>query len=291
MNPKRASLLFFFFFLSMAAPLHAAPLFDYSLWDAFLKKYVNEKGEVDYQAVKKDPKLLDDYWTKLTSVDVNKTLKKFPREEALAFWLNAYHASLIKLVVEHYPVTSVERIPGFWDITILHLEGVDVTNRERRENFEIKLNEKNLSRFSLNDIRAKKLLRVYRDERLHLLLSLAARGGPRLTREAFSGSKVQGRIFLLTRQFVNDSFYVDIVPGRKKILISPIFKWHEKSFNLDFGAPEPLGNFSVTETAVLSFLAYYLEDESKIDYLQEAKYKIEYFGFDWSLNDWKGSAA
>ena len=40
----------------------------------------------------------------------------------------------------------------------------------------------------------------------------------------------------------------------------------------------------------LIFLAYYLEDEAKRDYLQEAKYKIEYPSFDWSLNDLKKGA-
>ena len=110
-------------------------------------------------------------------------------------------------------------------------------------------------------------------------------------REAFTGPKVEGQLFLLTRKFVNDPVFVDVTPGRKKIRISKIFKWYGKDFKLDFGTPEPRGKFSEDDNAVLSFLAYYLEDEAKGEYLQEAKYKIEYPAFDWTLNDWKKGAA
>jgi len=268
-------LSFWIFLLGLfPAELHAAKPFDYSVWDAFLKKYVNERGEVDYRSIKKDPKELNDSLAVLMAVD-EREMTSWPREETLAFWINAYHAALINLVVEHYPVTSVQKIPSFWDITSFHI-GKEIENQ---------------SRYSLNDIRVKNLMGVYRDEKIHLALSMAARGGPRLMHEAFTGSKVEGQLFLLTREFVTDPVHVDVTPGRKKIRISKIFKWYGKDFNLDFGTPEPRGNFSESDNAVLSFLAYYLEDEAKGEYLQEANYKIEYPSFDWSLNDFNKESA
>jgi hypothetical protein len=266
--------LWIFLLCVFPAGLHAATAFDYSAWDTFLKKNVNENGDVDYQSITKDPKDLNDCLTSLESLD-GRVIQKWPREEALAFWLNAYHATLIKQVVENYPVASVQKIPSFWDISSFHL-GTDV---------------KRQGRFSLNDIRTTNLIRVYRDEKIHLALSVAARGGPKLMREAFTGPKVEGQLFLLTRKFVKDPAYVDITPGRKKIRISKIFKWYEKDFKLDFGTPEPRGKFSEDDNAVLSFLAYYLENETKGEYLQEANYKIEYLPFDWSLNDFSKGAA
>ena len=251
-----------------------ATAFDYSVWDAFLKKNVNENGDVDYQSIKKDPKELNDFLSVLTAAS-EKEMKLWPREETLAFWLNAYHAALINLVVENYPVTSVQQIASFWDITSFHLgKGI-----------------KDQSRYSLNDIRANNLIRVYRDEKIHLALSLAARSGPKLMREAFTGPRVEGQLFLLTRKFVKDPANVDVTPGRKKIRISKVFEWYGKDFKLDFGTPEPRGKFSADDSAILSFLAYYLEDEAKGEYLQEANYKIEYPHFDWSLNDFKKEIA
>ena len=151
--------------------------------------------------------------------------------------------------------------------------------------------KKRQRKYSLNDIRVNNLIGVYHDEKIHLALSMAAKGGPKLMPEAFTGPKVEGQLFLLTRRFVNNPAYVDITPGRKKIRISRIFKWYGKDFKLDFGTPEPFGKFSEADVSVLSFLAYYLEDEAKGEYLQQANYKIEYPAFDWSLNDQKGNAA
>ncbi len=272
--PGKIVAAFFCLLCFFPAGLHAGTAFDYSVWDAFLSKNVNEKGEVDYQSIKKDPKALKDALATLTAVNES-LIGSWPREEAMAFWLNAYHAALIQQVVENYPVTSVQKIPSFWDIALFHF-GSRVQGQRQ---------------YSLNDIRVTKLVGVYRDEKIHLALSVAAKGGPQLMREAFTGPKVEGQLFLLTRKFVTDPAYVDITPGRKKIRISKIFSWYAKDFKLDFGTPEPRGKFSESDNAVLSFLAYYLEDEAKGEYLQEAKYKIEYPAFDWSLNDWKKRAA
>jgi len=257
-----------FFLASFLGMLHTADAFDHSAWDAFLKKNVNESGLVNYQSVAKDPKELNDYLASLMGLNEGEVLS-WPREEALAFWLNVYHVMLIKQVIESYPATSVQKIPGFWDIALFHFG--------KRTKDQVQ--------YSLNDIRTKKLLGIYHDEKIHMALSVAAKGGPKLMQEAFTGPKVEGQLFLLTRQFVNDPFFVDIKPGRKKIRLSKIFEWYGKDFKLDFGTPEPFGKFSAADTAVLAFLAYYLEDEAKGEYLQAANYKIEYPAFDWSLND------
>lgn len=265
---KKVFIAVFLFLILPPIGASAATAFDHSAWDGFLKKYVNEKGEMDYGAVAQDPSVLNSYIASLSRAS-SFQIKSWPREEALAYWMNAYNATLVKLIVENYPVTSVQRIPSFWDIAAFHL-GEDAKFQEQ---------------FSLNDIRMRKLLATYRDEKIHFGLSLGARGGPKLMTEAFTGPKVEGQLFLLTRQFVNDPAYVEVAPGKKKIRISKIFKWYGKDFKLDFGTPEPLGKFSEIDTAVLSFLAYYLEDEAKVEYLQQANYKIQYPAYDWSLND------
>lgn len=271
---KKIFAMFFFLSCSFSPGLHAATAFDHSAWDIFLKKNVNENGQVDYQSIRKDPMALDDYLAILMAANESE-VASWPREESLAFWLNAYHAMVIKQVVDNYPVTSVQMIPSFWDIASFHFGKRSKAQKQ----------------YSLNDIRKTNLIGVYHDEKVHLALSVAANGGPKLMREAFTGPRVEGQLFLLTRKFVTDPAYVDIVPGRKKIRISKVFKWYADDFKLDFGTPEPLGKFSASETSVLSFLAYYLEDEAKRTYLQEAQYKIEYPAFDWSLNDWKKGAA
>ena len=261
---KKFPRVFFIVALSFLTLLPGASAFDHSAWDAFLKQHVDEKGNVNYGAVASDPKPLQDYLSSLAAVK-ELDMKTWPREEQLAFWLNAYHAVLIMLVVEHYPVSSVLRIPGFWDISRFKFGKL---SKEQRQ-------------YSLNIIRNQDLMMVFHDEKIQLALSLAARGGPRLTREAFTGPRVEGQLFLLTREFVNNPAFVDVTPGRKKIRLSKIFKWYGKDFKLNFGTPEPFGKFSVEDTSVLAFLAYYLADETQGEFLHQGAYKIEYPAFDW----------
>ena len=259
----------------MALSCFAMPLraevkgFDHSLWDAFLKKYVNENGEVDYRAVQKDPAMLDAYFDFFSKEKLIEFEAFWPREEQIAFWLNVYNAAVIKLITQHYPVSSIQKIPSVWDITIVRLG--------RGE------------QFSLNGIRSEQLMKKYRDEKIHLALSCGARGCPKLQRDAFTGKNVEGQLFLATRSFLSDPKNLEIVPGKKNIWLSRIFKWYAADFNLDFGTPETIGKFTQDEMSVLSFLAYYLEREEQIAFLEEGKYKIKYYSFDWRLNDWTGN--
>ena len=93
------------------------------------------------------------------------------------------------------------------------------------------------------------------------------------------------------QRFVNDSARNLIDPAAKKVRLSKIFKWYAKDFKLDFSSEERDPRFSEEEYAVLSFIANYLNEEAKVQYLEEASYKIKYYDFDWSLNEWRSNTA
>lgn len=239
--------------------------FDHSAWDEFLKRFVNDAGEVDYSGVSRDPKLLNTYLRALDSLR-DATIGDGSREELLAYWINAYHAGVIKLITDHYPVKSIQDIPGVWDIPVIR-DGEDG--------------------YSLNTIRASQLVGGFRDEKIHTVLCSGARSSPKLRREAFTGPRAEGQLFLAAREFVNDSVRNQITPGSKTIKISRIFKWYGKDFNLDFGSSENDLGLSKEEFAVVSFLAHYSGDAAWIQYLEEGRYKIKYLPYDWSLNEWR----
>lgn len=245
--------------------------FDHGTWDRLLKRYVNEEGDVQYQALQKDPSLLDEYLDQLKAIDPREFPAQWPREEILALYLNAYHAGVLRAVAEAYPVKSIQDIPGVWDAEYVQIgkEG-----------------------YSLNQLRVGALLGQFRDEKIHVVLSCGAKGCPRLRREAFTGPRVEGQLFLATREFVNNEKYVQIKPQEKKVQLSLLLKWYAEDFILDFG---PIFDYEeadrewVKERAVLSFVAHYLDDPAKITFLEEGKYKVQYPPFDWRLNDWKPS--
>ncbi len=268
--PSRPRAVWFFaaalLFLTPPAPAMALDEpYDHSLWDKFLKKFVNEKGEVHYGAVKADPGLLDAYLLQIASIE-DQFKVEWPREEKLALWLNAYHAGLIKIASEHYPIKSIQAIPGVWTADLVKVAG----------HF-----------YSLNTLREGILLGAFRDEKIHAALSSGARSSPRLSREAYTGPRVEGQLLLAARRFVSDPELNKIRAGEKKIYLSKIFKWYAQDFSLDFGVPENDRDLSVQEYAVLSFAANYHDDPEIVSYLEDSRYKIKYLPFDWSLNDWR----
>lgn len=243
--------------------------FDHSLWDQFLKQFVNDEGEVNYGAVKRDSFLLSEYLKKVEAIDPADMKKNWPREERLALFLNLYNAGCIAAVILHYPVKTIQTIPGVWDIDFLKVAGRG---------------------YSLNQIRAQQLLQTFRDEKIHTALACPAQSCPRLIQEAYTGPRVEGQLFLAARRFVNDSKWAEILPGEKKVRISKIFKWYGNDFTLDFGVPDNERGFSPTEYAGLSFIAHYLDDPEKARFLEEEDFKIKYLEFDWTLNDWPADA-
>src|SRR5919198_1383110 len=77
-------------------------------------------GLVYYRALKADRGRLDGYVNSLASTNVD----RLPKEEQLAFWLNAYNAVVLRTVIDHYPIQgrspdyparSVRQIPGAFD--------------------------------------------------------------------------------------------------------------------------------------------------------------------------------
>jgi len=239
--------------------------FDHSLWDRFLKRYVNEEGAVDYQGVLEEPELMDQYREQVNTISLDDFPRNWPREELLALWLNVYHLGVIQAVRENYPVKSIQSIPGVWDIQVVAVAGKS---------------------YSLNDIRRHQLILSFRDEKIHAALACGARSCPALSREAFTGSRVEGQLYVAARRFVNDAQRNRITPGKKKIQLSRIFKWYAPDFKLDFGSHRHENWKSPEEFAVLSFVAHYLDDSLKIDFLEEGQYKVKYLKFDWDLNEW-----
>lgn len=257
-----------FLLLILASPLWALDQpFDHSTWDRLLAQFVDDQGQVDFPSLQKDPSLLDEYLGQIARIEGVDFTKRWPREEKLALWLNAYHAGVLKTVLDHYPVKSIQDIPGVWDTDFIQVAG---------------------RFYSLNDIRARHLMGTYRDEKIHTALACGAVSCPRLRKEAFQGPRVEGQLFLAAREFVNDLTKNQIDPSQRKIKLSTIFKWYAGDFKLDFGRFENDRGLSQNDYAVLSFVAHYLEDVKKVQYLEEGEYKISYLPFNWGLVEKKG---
>src|SRR5581483_8983617 len=87
--------------------------------DQILDLYVRD-GFVYYRALKAERAKLDGYVNQLAAAAPD----QMPRNEQIAFWINAYNALVLRTVVDHYPIAtrspqypqhSIRQIPGAFE--------------------------------------------------------------------------------------------------------------------------------------------------------------------------------
>ena len=260
--PGKTFIFLFLFFLAPVAVLGQQPI-DHSHWDHVLKRYVHN-GLVDYQGLLQARSELDDYLRQVEAVSVE-ILGEASREERLAFWINLYNASVIRMILDQYPIERFDQIPAAFGIRTIR--AVDEF-------------------FSLSELRDQVLRQGFRDERVLCALVSGRMDSPRLFREAFRGEHLEDQLNRVAHVFAEDERQNHIKPGEKKIFLSPMFHTFGEDFLLNFGNPNSTSNFSATETAVISFLLQYLGDPDKRLFLDSSQYRIQYLPEDSRLNDW-----
>ncbi len=198
-------------------------------WNFLLQKYVDENGTVNYKSWKKNQSALDNY---IKLLERKPPAPYFDKNDSLAYFINAYNAITVKLILEKYPVKSIRDIKDPWDRIFL------------------KLPDGNLS---LNDIEHK-ILRKMDEPRIHFAINCASASCPQLSNEAFRASKIPKQLEDATSLFVNDTTKNQI--EYNKINLSRIFLW----FGKDFG----------TKKERIAFIQKYsdieFDDQAKITY-------------------------
>ena len=113
----------------------------HELWNTFLKKYISPDGHVNYKAIIQNKSELDKYLTLLKNSHPN---DKWTENERKAYWINAYNAFTVKLIIDNYPVKSIKDIGGAlkspWDISFITIESqtyslADIEHKILRKEF------------------------------------------------------------------------------------------------------------------------------------------------------------
>jgi hypothetical protein len=189
---------------------------DFSAWNALLGRYVvaasGRHNRVRYGAfTAADRKALDGFIARMGGLAV----RRYPRREQLAYWINLYNALTVKVVLDHYPLASIKDIdisPGLfadgpWGAKLVSVEGV---------------------KLSLDDIEHKILRPLWRDSRIHYAVNCASVGCPDLQRKAFTGAGIDAQLDKAARDYINSPRGVSISGGT--ITVSKIFDWYAADF-------------------------------------------------------------
>lgn len=150
----------------------------HSEWGALLSRFVDDAGLVEYRTLVRVQRLMETYLERLADTDPDAFADT---DDQLAFYLNAYNAIAMYQVVQHYPVASLQAVPGAWvrpfpvgrrNVSLVHLHGT--------------------------------LVRAFGDPRVHTALCPAARGGPPLLNEPFVGTSLQAQLDIAMRRLLAD---------------------------------------------------------------------------------------
>ena len=102
----------------------------HDVWDQLLKKHVKD-GVVDYKGFEADRSLLKQYLHLLSSNAPN--TRHWSVTERLAYWINAYNAFTVELVLRYYPLDSIKylgprlQVPmvnSVWDLRFFEIGGI-----------------------------------------------------------------------------------------------------------------------------------------------------------------------
>jgi Protein of unknown function, DUF547 len=222
-------------------------------------------GLVYYRALKAERGRLDRYIASLNVTPA--TYQGWSKGQQMAFWVNAYNAFVLQLVINHYPLHgTVRQIPSGFDKTIWRAAGRSVT---------------------LDQIE-KTILAEFKDPRLYLALGRGAVGSGRLRSEAYTGDRLEKQLADIQSDFVNDRHMYRLDRDTNTIAVSPIVSWHEAEFVAAYDKNDPkFAQRSPVERAVIAFISSSLLPSER-EFVQKNEWKMSFIEMDWRLNDLTG---
>lgn len=208
-----------------------------SIFDSLLQKNVDKTGRVDYQSLKNNETLLDNY---LAYIQNNEPTKDWSSNKKKAFWINTYNAYTIKIILNNYPLKSIRdiKIDGktAWKIPF------------------VKVGQK---RYTLDQIEHKILRKKFNDPRIHVGINCASVSCPRLWNFAFTEDNIASSLDNLMKEFINDTTRNKI--SKNNLEISEIFNWFSKDFIKNGTIISYLNTYAavkISEKASIKYLTY-----------------------------------
>jgi hypothetical protein len=156
----------------------------------------------------------------------------------MAYWINAYNAFTVDLVLKNYPLKSIKDIEGGkpWDLAFITIGG---------------------KKYSLNNIEHDILRKKFSDPRIHFAINCASRSCPRLMNSAFDAAQLDQQLDSMAKAFINDPSKNKIAAD--KIEISQLFDWYKNDFSKNGTLIAFLNKYAATKilpAAQISYLDY-----------------------------------
>ena len=183
---------------------------DHRQWTDVLQEYVLENGAVDYKGLQNNKSGLESY---LKLLSANAPNDEWSIDAKKAYWINAYNAFTIQLILKNYPLKSIKDLKRPWGLSFIKIDG---------------------GKIALNTIEHE-ILRPMGDPRIHFAIVCASKSCPKLLNYAYESETLDQQLEHVTKMFINDPSRNSISQSTAKI--SKIFKWYKTC--LLYTSPSP----------------------------------------------------
>ncbi|MBX3250388.1 MAG: DUF547 domain-containing protein [Myxococcales bacterium] len=222
---------------SAFAPVAAAAPPDAGPWDELVRTYRTSDGGFRYAALRSSAEhraRLDAY---VRAVGEARD-EGWSRDEALAFYVNAYNALTVKAVLDAWPLESVMRVEGFFD----------------RRTHRVAGRARTLNQLENDVIRGAR----FAEPRIHFVVNCASAGCPPLPPRALTAANLEETLERSTRAFVRRTTRL----RGGTLHVSQIFEWYAADFERFGGVrafvvrqlEEPMA--SAARAAALAYVPY-----------------------------------
>ncbi|GEO04616.1 DUF547 domain-containing protein [Adhaeribacter aerolatus] len=235
-------------YVAVQTKLAAQTPVSHEAFTRLLKQHVNTAGNVNYKGFIKDSTQLNVY---LKQLSANPPQKNWSKNDQLAYWINAYNAFTIQLIIRHYPLKSIKDIGSIIKIPFVNTP------------WDIKFIRIGRNTYDLNNIEHDILRKNFNEPRIHFAIVCASVSCPKLLNEAFVVARVEQQLEAQAKDFINDPSRNKITPAKAQL--SSIFSW----FKDDFTKQGNLVDF------INKYASFKLRPNASITYLD----------YNWNLNE------
>jgi hypothetical protein len=241
-----------------------------------LKNYVDGRGMVDYKTLKRKRVQLKYLLDEFDNLDPNQ-YNAWPREDKIAFWINAYNIQMLQIIVDNYPIKSTRIHRLFWPPnSIRHIK--DIWTKYKF----IVMDEE----FTLLGVQRRFFRKEFDEPRVFFALCNASISSPPLRNQPYYGSSLDRQLDDQIRTFLSDPKAFQIDRKAKVVHLSPILKptWFGSEFISKYGIDKKFKDHPPAVRAVLNFITNYIPQQD-VYFLETENYAIEYIKYDWILNE------
>jgi len=249
--------------------------FSHATLEDLLVRYVDAAGQVDYEgwsASSADLAQLDHYVAAVAAYSPENAPERFPgATDGLLYWVTAYNALVIKSVLDHWPLESVQDLKAPVEI----VKGLGFFYKQR---FVL-----GGEHYNLYQIENLKIFGGEVDPRIHFILNCGSGGCPILRPHLPGGDQLDPFLDQAARDFLDRPENLTIDHSQKTMVLSEIFEMYEEHFLTAARAQT-----QNSEAQIVDYLSLVASPEQVTELKRARDYKIKFAEYDWSINKAEG---